>query len=101
MNPKKRKKYAMSELNPRIKRGEADSEPTLRDVLAPLFRHRRLMIFSFFGVFLGGVLAALLLTNQYQAHMQILVKRERVEDRKSTRLNSSHLAISYAVFCLR
>src|SRR5688500_19091703 len=24
-----------------------------------------------------------------------------VEDRKSTRLNSSHLVISYAVFCLR
>src|SRR2546426_5018838 len=27
--------------------------------------------------------------------------REHVEDRKSTRLNSSHLVISYAVFCLK
>src|SRR5207253_5581846 len=26
---------------------------------------------------------------------------ENVEDRKSTRLNSSHVAISYAVFCLK
>src|SRR5256885_8664422 len=26
---------------------------------------------------------------------------ERVADRKSTRLNSSHLVISYAVFCLK
>src|SRR5437870_8272465 len=26
---------------------------------------------------------------------------ERVLDRKSTRLNSSHVAISYAVFCLK
>src|SRR5579884_3926229 len=26
---------------------------------------------------------------------------EYVEDRKSTRLNSSHVAISYAVFCLK
>src|SRR5437870_11021940 len=26
---------------------------------------------------------------------------ERVEDRKSTRLNSSHVAISYAGFCLK
>src|SRR5437870_5840996 len=26
---------------------------------------------------------------------------ERAEDRKSTRLNSSHVAISYAVFCLK
>src|SRR2546426_4657689 len=28
-------------------------------------------------------------------------ERERVRDRKSTRLNSSHLVISYAVFCLK
>src|SRR3989454_5904256 len=26
---------------------------------------------------------------------------ERAQDRKSTRLNSSHLVISYAVFCLK
>src|ERR1039457_416346 len=29
-----------------------------------------------------------------------LQKIERLQDRKSTRLNSSHLVISYAVFCL-
>src|SRR5437870_7097907 len=28
-------------------------------------------------------------------------KREPIGDRKSTRLNSSHVAISYAVFCLK
>src|SRR5262245_65372535 len=27
--------------------------------------------------------------------------RKEVQDRKSTRLNSSHLGISYAVFCLK
>src|SRR2546426_5036148 len=30
-----------------------------------------------------------------------LALRERDQDRKSTRLNSSHLVISYAVFCLK
>src|SRR5688500_20049264 len=30
-----------------------------------------------------------------------VVARELVRDRKSTRLNSSHLVISYAVFCLK
>src|SRR5690625_6254097 len=30
-----------------------------------------------------------------------LAIREGQEDRKSTRLNSSHVAISYAVFCLK
>src|SRR2546426_1844058 len=29
------------------------------------------------------------------------VVRRRKQDRKSTRLNSSHLVISYAVFCLK
>src|SRR2546426_5031397 len=29
------------------------------------------------------------------------VRAERAVDRKSTRLNSSHLVISYAVFCLK
>src|SRR5256885_6076867 len=28
-------------------------------------------------------------------------QRQRHQDRKSTRLNSSHLVISYAVFCLK
>src|SRR5438874_7476876 len=28
-------------------------------------------------------------------------RHERAEDRKSTRLNSSHVEISYAVFCLK
>src|SRR5688500_19873626 len=29
------------------------------------------------------------------------MRRAQVRDRKSTRLNSSHLVISYAVFCLK
>src|SRR5690625_6986670 len=46
---------------------------------------------------------------QYDLSMQIEKLNERPllfwhgdnEDRKSTRLNSSHVAISYAVFCLK
>src|SRR5690606_41476060 len=34
-------------------------------------------------------------------HGQIGPDGVRVEDRKSTRLNSSHVKISYAVFCLK
>src|SRR5690625_4931475 len=30
-----------------------------------------------------------------------LIRDEQTQDRKSTRLNSSHVAISYAVFCLK
>src|SRR5438067_10280274 len=32
---------------------------------------------------------------------QICLLLDRVPDRKSTRLNSSHVSISYAVFCLK
>src|SRR3712207_7690127 len=32
---------------------------------------------------------------------RILAAREVIKDRKSTRLNSSHANISYAVFCLK
>src|SRR5690606_28203889 len=32
--------------------------------------------------------------------LKAYIDRHRIEDRKSTRLNSSHVKISYAVFCL-
>src|SRR5437588_8051504 len=46
---------------------------------------------------------------RHAEHSQKIVLRERprsddrvrIEDRKSTRLNSSHTVISYAVFCLK
>src|SRR5256885_2526776 len=33
--------------------------------------------------------------------LRLARERDILEDRKSTRLNSSHLVISYAVFCLK
>src|SRR5258708_30476746 len=36
-----------------------------------------------------------------RAIFEILLQREKLGDRKSTRLNSSHQIISYAVFCLK
>src|SRR5260221_8687266 len=49
------------------------------------------------------------LANDFFAQSVIVAKslearervRSRLEDRKSTRLNSSHTVISYAVFCLK
>src|SRR5688572_2494959 len=44
------------------------------------------------GLIFSGVIIGLAIS---------MVRRNRVEDRKSTRLNSSHSQISYAVFCLK
>src|SRR5690554_7528178 len=47
---------------------------------------------TFYGYYM---LEALALDGKYNEAMQI------ISDRKSTRLNSSHVRISYAVFCLK
>src|SRR3712207_9004657 len=41
------------------------------------------------------------LVRQHQPRRRVRRQREDVGDRKSTRLNSSHANISYAVFCLK
>src|SRR5438034_4875368 len=49
--------------------------------------------------FLGGVLVARMLEGMKFALGPTIAARK--SDRKSTRLNSSHTVISYAVFCLK
>src|SRR5699024_12124225 len=45
--------------------------------------------------------ALLALTDYWAEHGCVITQPSNVEDRKSTRLNSSHVSISYAVFCLK
>src|SRR5699024_12468195 len=47
----------------------------------------------------GKLTKALAITMDYYGHP--LTERPLYIDRKSTRLNSSHVSISYAVFCLK
>src|SRR5256885_8700637 len=47
----------------------------------------------------GGEVGRLSMRIEGGVRTELLVEEE--EDRKSTRLNSSHLVISYAVFCLK
>src|SRR5690606_14849425 len=48
-----------------------------------------------FGCFLGSQVARVVTLHQF------VVETLSFKDRKSTRLNSSHVKISYAVFCLK
>jgi uncharacterized protein involved in exopolysaccharide biosynthesis len=61
-------------------RSEADSSiPTLRDLVVPIFRHRRAGTLMAAVVFCGASLVVLARPDTYEAQMKILVKRERVE----------------------
>jgi uncharacterized protein involved in exopolysaccharide biosynthesis len=55
------------------------SAPITEIVLAIVFRRWRLISITFIGVLLGTILAAKLQPNRYEASMQILVKRDRVD----------------------
>ena len=48
----------MSEIDYRNTSGNTRQEATMRDILTPLFRRRRLLILTFCGVFLGAIAAA-------------------------------------------
>jgi succinoglycan biosynthesis transport protein ExoP len=57
---------------------EATGEITLRDMLIPLFRHRRIVILSFCSIFVCATLVAWLWAAQYyKATMQVVVEQDR------------------------
>jgi uncharacterized protein involved in exopolysaccharide biosynthesis len=53
--------------------------PTLRDIAAPVFRHRNVALLTFLCLALGAILGTIWLPKDYEATMKILVKRERVD----------------------
>jgi uncharacterized protein involved in exopolysaccharide biosynthesis len=72
-------------------------EVSLRDVLSPLFRWRRLFMLTFCGILLGAILATVLLSSQYEAQMEILVKRERVDPVVTTEATTQMTQLAPAV----
>src|SRR6266478_3465316 len=60
-------------------------------------RPPRSTLFPYTTLFRSEASCAMVGTGRLQHHHQ----RVRLQDRKSTRLNSSHSQISYAVFCLK
>ncbi len=63
----------------RLLEGATNNEATLRDLVSPLFRHRRLAITCFLGAFLCSIAAAVMLSGKYESKMEILVNRERLD----------------------
>jgi uncharacterized protein involved in exopolysaccharide biosynthesis len=71
----------MEEVKPR--RQDGNNAPalslSLRDLLDILFRRRRVILLSFVGFLVGGLLAIVILSPTYEAQMKILVDRERID----------------------
>src|SRR5437660_3850254 len=77
-----------------------ESGPHLGSVLAAGLRQAGASV-AFAGVITTPGVACLVRQNDFQAGVVISASHNPFQDRKSTRLNSSHVAISYAVFCLK
>src|SRR5690625_5852664 len=81
-----------------VKRRSSTVEP----VLGTLINHHNMRRINSRGMPQANkhiMMAAL--TYNLKKYLRFVVKKPSVLDRKSTRLNSSHVAISYAVFCLK
>lgn len=63
---------------------EKKSDPTLRDLLAPLFRRKKLFAWTFGATLLGGMLAAYFVAHTHQGRMEILVEQERLDPKVSS-----------------
>src|SRR5205085_6592274 len=61
----------------------------------------RSTLFPYTTLFRSAKLTAILLTHAHVDHSMGAARLADERDRKSTRLNSSHSQISYAVFCLK
>jgi uncharacterized protein involved in exopolysaccharide biosynthesis len=59
--------------------GGITTDATLRDLVSPLFRYRRLATYCFVVSLLCAVAAAMLLSRKYESQMEILVNRERLD----------------------
>jgi uncharacterized protein involved in exopolysaccharide biosynthesis len=57
----------------------APSDLTLRDVMTPIFRRRRLMGVSFLALMLLAIVATVMLSGTYKVSMEILVNRGRMD----------------------
>ena len=67
---------------------QQSSLPTPRDLAAIGFRQCRIFLVSFIAISVGAVAALLLLPNKYEAHMQLLVTKDRVDPVVTAEANS-------------
>jgi uncharacterized protein involved in exopolysaccharide biosynthesis len=70
---------------------------SLRDFLLPLFRRKRVLIYSFISVLAVFIVLSLLRGPVYSSHMEVLVNRERVDPLVSTQSTTQMISTDSAV----
>jgi uncharacterized protein involved in exopolysaccharide biosynthesis len=87
----------MPKMNTRPSISEGAEEFSLRELAAPLFRRKRLLIITLLVVFVGITPIGLLLFYKFRSQMAILVNRERVDSVVSTGVPSQTITEPVAV----
>ncbi|MFC5864161.1 GumC family protein [Acidicapsa dinghuensis] len=77
--------------------GSNTSDISIRDVVAPLFRHRRTLLTTFFSLLVLTTLIGVLKGYSYRSHMAILVNRERLDPLVSTEATTQQVTTSTPV----
>src|SRR5207249_6645018 len=80
-------------------RPSSDAGPNLKPGSVPEFDRPRHL--SFHHPVPAGLKSQGTISSKSRSLMTVSPERPEVLDRKSTRLNSSHVSISYAVYCLK
>ena len=70
---------------------------SLRDLAAPLFRRKRVLIVTFLFIFAAAALLGLLRLHNYESHMAILVSRERLDPLVTTEATNQMVATTPAL----
>jgi uncharacterized protein involved in exopolysaccharide biosynthesis len=84
----------MNGTNTRSSASEDSINFSLRDLLAPLFRRKRVLIATFLVAFTIVILAGILMPPQFTSHMAVLVNRERLDPLVSTEAMPQMLNVS-------
>ena len=66
----------MTEPTSRRTQSRAPQELTLRDLIEPLFRRKRVFSISLLVLLVGAVVVTIALSGQYSASMEVLVNRQ-------------------------
>jgi len=66
-------------INERNLQGKTPADPTMRDLMTPLFRRKGLLGVTFATLLVVAVAAAFMLSSKYKCSMEILVNRERMD----------------------